>query len=801
MDQEKNQHIGPYQILSEIGRGGMGVVYRAQHGETGNLVALKTVNIPFEEQIANIRREIRSLARISVPGIIDVIDEGIQDGLPWYAMEIVEGVTLKEYCSGILAGADSDVLRLEDVDSTIQGTLPEVLGEIRNKPRVERRHRKESACDIDLLLTVVARLCHSLAGLHGEGVVHRDLKPENILVQDNGYPVLLDFGVATRVHGGVSREELEIGGLVVGTLVYMSPEQIRGEFVDARADLYSLGCIMYEMITDRLPCPGETTVQVVRSHLHHRPVAPSEIITGIPELLDQLILNLIKKEPRDRIGHALDVVEILANLGVDTGYSQGDIAPSKPYLYRSGFFGRDNVIDTISTHVVNLQFGHGGIFLMGGEAGVGKTRIVKELTRVAQNKNVIVVPGECRQVVRRTEDAGAFNEIPLYPFRQLLRTLTDHCRSHGLPETEKIFGKRGPLLSVFEPGIQSLPGQEKYPKPARLPMDMARLRLFSYLSQTLENYVWKQPVLFIIDDLHWADNMTVIYLQYLHQEDILKDMNLMILGTFRTEEMFESLKEFCQETDITVMTLDRLKPEDVRKMTEDMLASPMVPDALINFLVHHSEGNPFFVAEYLRSAVAGNLLTKGLEGKWRIADHVTADSRDSIAQQITLPGSVAELIGQRLSTLDGYARKVADVASVLGRQVDSELIAGVGQIPEIYVYESIGELIARQVFEETETNRIHFIHDRIREVMYRQIDEISGNNITQPPPLFWKPGRGVVKKLSMLCLLSTGNGRIETIVPWSTISREPGIPCLIMLITGRKDCSDPISNSVIKWIP
>jgi len=270
--------IGPYRILDLLGRGGMGFVCRGEDMETGKQAAIKTVPIPNQKQMASIRREIRALARISHPGVVKIIAEGIEGGLPWYAMEFHEGVTLRQYSAEFVWG-DSDfstawaseevdlaIWKLDNRSTSSPGgsqisnmivdadTMDDLEEIPRTKPsfpseNVEYERVPAASGSLMPVLTLINRLCRTLAFLHGEGIIHGDLKPENILVRPDGMPVILDFGLMTQIWSDASREALNADNVTGGTLRYIAPEQIKGELVDGRADLYSLGCILYELVT------------------------------------------------------------------------------------------------------------------------------------------------------------------------------------------------------------------------------------------------------------------------------------------------------------------------------------------------------------------------------------------------------------------------------------------------------------------------------------------------------------------------------------------------------------------------
>jgi serine/threonine protein kinase len=355
--------IGPYRILELLGAGSAGVVYRAERGEGGPQAAVKTVRLPREAMVDSLRREIHALARLRHPGIVRILDEGLHEGVPWYAMELVEG------------------------------------------GRTLRARLSEGPLPLSAALSLARRLCTPLAFLHGEGLVHRDLKPENVLVRardgaqarDVGRPVLMDFGVSARFIGQSGRETLQIGEGLTGTVAYMAPEQIRGEPVDARADLYSLGCVLYELVTHQVPFHGKTLAQLVRQHMGEEPVAPSQRVAGIDPRLDELVLRLLAKSPRDRYGHAGAVADALAGLGAES--IDGD-RESKPrsYLYRPGFAGRDRPLHIMTELVARLENGAGGVVSISGESGVGKTRLLIELARQTAKLGIQVFSGQSEAI-------------------------------------------------------------------------------------------------------------------------------------------------------------------------------------------------------------------------------------------------------------------------------------------------------------------------------------------------------------------------------------------------------------------
>ncbi|MGZ3460052.1 MAG: serine/threonine-protein kinase, partial [Archangium sp.] len=635
--EEEQGRIGPYQLLGKLSSGGMGVVYRARHSETGEQVALKTVRVPEAAMLRGIRREIHALRRIQHPGVVRVLAEGVQDGLPWYAMELIEGLTLRRYLDELWkrdARSSTEVITQvvsapEPSGATGPGASAHPFG-----PPPEEQRRAAAMERLDEVLTLTRRLCSSLAFLHGEGLVHRDLKPENVVIRPDGTPVLVDFGLASVVGGGLGREALELSGSMEGSFVYMAPEQIKGGLVDARADLYSLGCILYELVVGQPPFPGSGW-DVLRRHLRDTPFALSQWVRGVPPDLDALLPRMLAKVPRERIGYAADVGAVLAGLGAEDLPRAPSSAP-RPYLYRPGFVGRHQLLADLEARLEQAREGQGGCLLIGGESGAGKTRVVMECAMSAGHHAFHVVTGGCLPLSGGGSGEPRHGE-PLHAFKPLLQAIADECRQAGLEETERLLGERGRVLALYEPALADLPGQDAWPEPPRLPPQAARERVMRCLAETLAAFCAKDPVLLVVDDLQWADELSLGVLDFL-QGSFLRESNVLVVGTYRTEELDAPLRLLLAAPGVTHRELGQLDEPMVARMVEDMLALPSPPGSFVRFLTTRSAGNPFFVAEYLRTAIDERLLFRDVFGQWQVA--AGGEALERLHEALPLPGAL-----------------------------------------------------------------------------------------------------------------------------------------------------------------
>jgi serine/threonine protein kinase/tetratricopeptide (TPR) repeat protein len=710
--------LGPYVITDVIGEGGMGVVYRAHGTPESDRVAIKTVRVASESQLSSIRREIRALTKLRHPGVVRVLRDGIDGGRPWYAMELLEGQTLADYNRnkwGALWGTEHTADGSTDDERTIREVPEEksINTAWGDSDRLLPPVHPAAGGELIRGLTIIRRILGPLAFLHGEGIVHRDLKPQNVFLRKGDRPVLVDFGLAWGSPGARGREVLDTPADIVGTPSYMAPEQIRGELVDARADLYAVGCLLFEVITGRPPFIGDGAAQIMGKHLHRAPVAPSRIVDGVPAELDELVGSLLAKDIRDRIGHADDAVHILDKLGAEP--SEEPASKARVYVYRPALAGRDMALAELAASIDDARRARGSVALIAGESGIGKTYLAIEVARRAGPAAFNTITSTCAPV-------GMFHQgprgTPLHAFRPLLQAIADRCTAFGVDTTDKLLGRRGPVLASIEPQLASLPGQNKYPAPPELEGPAARDRLLHCLRETLGSYAEHSPLLLLIDDLQWADELSLLFLNSLPSW-FLSDQRILILCTYRTEETTTGIRDLVEQPYTTEVCLDRLDDGAVGSLINDMLAVDSAPREFVDTLARHAEGNPFFVAEYLRTAAAEGLLhrlpTRSLELRGD-ADH------NGVYDALELPHTLRELVGRRLEGLSSAARTLVAVASVVGREMHPSVLQRAAAIDDDLAWEAINELLARQVLETADDGRVRFVHDKLCEIAYDGIE-------------------------------------------------------------------------------
>ncbi|MCB1633705.1 MAG: protein kinase [Xanthomonadales bacterium] len=262
-----------YEILSVLGSGGMGVVYKARDRELDDFVALKMLRpgaLLDGEQLDRLKSEIKLARKITHPNVLRTFDFGEHGGYPFISMEYVRGMTLRYL-----------------LEQTAQ--VPFSAG-----------------------LRIARQLCAGLEAAHAVGVLHRDIKPENLILEQSGNAKLMDFGIARPIQRNAPGHTQP--GMFVGTPAYSAPEQLQGEELDARSDIYSVGIMLCEMFCGRLPFAAGSTMEIYMAHLQMDPVKPSELWPDIPKPLEQVILKCLAKRPDDRFDSAAELMAALAEL-------------------------------------------------------------------------------------------------------------------------------------------------------------------------------------------------------------------------------------------------------------------------------------------------------------------------------------------------------------------------------------------------------------------------------------------------------------------------------------------------------
>lgn len=261
-----------YEIISKIGAGGMADVYKAKDHKLNRFVAVKVMKSEFREDstfITKFRREAQAAAGLANPNIVNVFDVGEDNGVYFIVMELVEGITLKEYIA------------------------------------------KKGKLSVREATSIAIQVCMGLEAAHAQNIVHRDVKPQNIIISTDGKVKVTDFGIARAATSNT------ISSNAMGSVHYSSPEQVRGGYADSKSDIYSVGITIYEMVTGRVPFDGDTTVAIAIKHLQDEMEVPSKYTPGLPHSLEQIIYKCTQKSPDRRYSSMSGVIADLKHSLID----------------------------------------------------------------------------------------------------------------------------------------------------------------------------------------------------------------------------------------------------------------------------------------------------------------------------------------------------------------------------------------------------------------------------------------------------------------------------------------------------
>ena len=497
---------------------------------------------------------------------------------------------------------------------------------------------------LEQALQIGIQTCRGLEFAHERGIVHRDLKPGNVWLTQEGTAKIGDFGLAV----ATDRSRLTQVGMMVGTVSYMPPEQATGGTVDARSDLYSLGAMMYEMVCGRPPFVGDGPVAIIGQHLNTPPVAPSWHRPDLPPGLEPLILRLLEKDPNKRPASASQVREALECIDlsepVGAGFKPAPTANQDNPLYRRTFVGREQELRQLQQARDGALSGQGGLQMVVGEAGIGKTSLWEQLSTYVSLRSG-------RSLVGHSHEEGSLS-LPYLPFVEAIRSYVQTRESEAL---------RSELGSNAEPVARVVSEiRDKVDIEFQIPGDPEeeRYRLLQGITSFLRNAADVQPLLLVLEDLHDADRGTLDLL--VHVARNLQGARLLVVGTYRdvevdrTHPLSGALAELRRIASFGRVLLRGLSINEVHRMVSE-LATQKVPYQLAEAIHRQTEGNPLFVQEVLRYLVEEGLVAR--EGdRWR------RSGEQPLAERI--PEGLRDVIGKRLSRLSEATNRLLSIAAV-----------------------------------------------------------------------------------------------------------------------------------------
>ena len=707
---------GRYEIAGELGRGGMGVVYRAHDPLLHRDVAVKLVPpgsvTPAHEE--RFQREAHVVAQMDHPSIVPIYDLGRHEDSLFFVMPVVPGVNLRK------------MIR--------DGGL--VLGDV---------------------LEIGAQVADALDYSHDRGVVHRDIKPENVMVareKEHLRVRVMDFGLAF----AAAEDRLTKTGTMVGTVSYFSPEQVTSRSLDGRSDIYALGTLLYECLVGEPPFTGETQAVLYRI-VHQLPQPLRAMGADVREDLDGLVLWCLEKDPARRPQRPGQVAEALrghrAKLHEDE-YSRSVVISGSRALPRPAmaapFIGREKEFAQLQQRLNAAMAGECQFALVAGEPGIGKTRLLAELSTLAKACKARVLQG-------RFVEHGAFSH---QGFCELIQ---DYFRSRDASSSASerpdlsdlardlvalfpVLSEIGELRAAGEVSPSPAPRAVSEARVGETPKAEDKIAIFELLARTLARLAQGKPLLLVLEDLHGAD-VSIEALEYVVRR--LAPTPTLVAGSYRQTEIDKRhplvrMKEaFEDDPRFLSLTLGPFSASEHRALVESVVGGSKLSDALARRLYDSTEGNPFFTKELVRSLIDSGGLARDPSGAWGFSEEraLAADA---------LPATIQQAIEKRVRRLPEELRDLLSVASVFGksfayRDLES-LVEGGRDLDEM-----VDRLLREGILEEeggARGDRLTFASGIVRDVLYAALPR--------------RKRRSIHRKYAEL-LESRHAGRLERVYP------------------------------------
>ncbi|KYF83865.1 hypothetical protein BE20_00040 [Sorangium cellulosum] len=702
---------GRFTFRRRLGAGAFGVVYEAFDHERAARVALKTLHHLDAAALYRFKREFRALADVVHPNLV-TLHELVSEGDQWFfTMDLVEGNDFFTFLRGEQARDETQTrpARLEGSLPSFPTTLTESAalaatikaqavsdgGARSPAPRpVPGSPSAPALVNLPRLRSALRQLGEGVFALHAAGKLHRDLKPSNVLVTAEGRVVIVDFGLVVELS---PRSAVQSGKHIAGTPAYMAPEQACGEIASPASDWYAVGVMLYEALTGGRPFEG-TSLGILTRKQHEEPAPPSAVAMGIPEDLDTLCMQLLRRLPLERPSGA----EVLRRLAPAGDAADEAAPPPPPDIVTTPFIGRETHLAGLRDAFARAAAGRATTVHVRGMSGMGKSTLVRRfIDELTSRDEAVVLEGRCYER----------EAVPYKALDSLIDSLSRHLSrlprlqvAELLPRDVRAVAHLFPVLDRVQ-AIAAAPRREVPPPDAQ----ELRQRGFAGLRELLSRMADRRPLVLHIDDLQWGDaDSAALLVDLLREPD---PPGLLLLISYRSEdaEKSELLRrlpapspcEGDQGSDEAVrdLAVGPLEPSVALALALHVLGSGVEAGVRAEAVVAEAAGSPFFVHEL---AHAGQERPGELAGEIRLST----------------------VLANRLSRLSAEARCLLEVIAVAGRPLLRGVARQASALSPEQERTAMSVLRAERVLRARgagEDEELETFHDRIRETILAQL--------------------------------------------------------------------------------